>query len=92
MSAAQTIAAVRAAAPTANPFLAVASVLHGKFYPPMPQAYLTSLYALHGIFGLQTILLVASLIIRAKKNRGDLWMFRTKTTARGTLIVPHFAV
>ncbi|KAM0792765.1 hypothetical protein ACM66B_002539 [Microbotryomycetes sp. NB124-2] len=92
MSASQIIALVRAKAPTANPFLTVASVIHGRVYLPMPDSFSVALRALHGVYGLQTLLLLASLGIRAWRNKADMWVFRRRETSRGTYLVPHFAI
>ncbi|KAK4056223.1 hypothetical protein OIO90_002666 [Microbotryomycetes sp. JL221] len=92
MSAEQIIALVRAKAPSANPFLAVAATIHSRVYLPMPDSFVIALRALHGIYGLQTVMVLLSLGIRAWRNKADIWMFRRRETSRGNYIVPHFAI
>lgn len=50
MSATQVFQAVRAAAPTANPFVAIAVTLHARFYPDMSTFFLESVKVLHGLY------------------------------------------
>lgn len=52
MSAAeQLFAGVRAGAPTANPFSAIAYTLYQSLYSPMSTFYMRSLTALHVLYG-----------------------------------------
>ncbi|ORY81306.1 hypothetical protein BCR35DRAFT_331715 [Leucosporidium creatinivorum] len=92
MSAAQIFYAVRAAAPTSNPFVAIAYTLHGSFYPNMSTFFMRSISVLHGLYALQTVLLLAALAVRYRRTPGDVWVFKSVSTPRGTYFVPHFAV
>lgn len=40
----------------------------------------------------QVLVLVASLVIRAKRQSGGFWIFRMSHTASGSYITPHYAV
>lgn len=50
MSAAQVFSAVRAAAPSVNPFTAIAGVLYNKFYSGMPPFFMQSVNVMHAMY------------------------------------------
>lgn len=50
MSAAQIFYAVRASAPDANPFAAIAYTLYQSLYSPMSDFYMQSITALHVLY------------------------------------------
>ncbi|KAK4701307.1 hypothetical protein P7C70_g4927, partial [Phenoliferia sp. Uapishka_3] len=78
--------------PTINPFLAIESFITSQFYPPIPQSFSTQLYVLAGVSAMQVIVIAVSLVIRAKNQIGEFWIFKLTRTANGTFITPHFAV
>lgn len=91
-SALEIIYGVRAMAPQADPFAIIVNQIEIKLSPDMGSSYIPALRALHVIFALQAVLLVLSLVIRYRRSRGDMWIFRLRSTARGTVVLPHFAV
>ncbi|SCV69434.1 BQ2448_2454 [Microbotryum intermedium] len=69
----------------------VADLAHRWFYADMPVAYTTQLKVMSGIFAVETLLFVASLLVRARVPSA-FWVFKWTKTPAGDYITPHFAV
>ncbi|KDE03914.1 hypothetical protein MVLG_05606 [Microbotryum lychnidis-dioicae p1A1 Lamole] len=78
-------------AATDDLFSLAADFVHRLFYAAMPSTYTIQLKVMLGIFAFETMLFVASLLVRMRVPSG-FWIFRWTNTPAGDYITPHFAV
>ncbi|SCZ97132.1 BZ3500_MvSof-1268-A1-R1_Chr4-2g07011 [Microbotryum saponariae] len=78
-------------AATDDLFSLVADFAHRWFYAEMPSTYAIQLKVILGVFAFETMLFVASLLVRMRVPSG-FWIFRWTNTPAGDYITPHFAV
>lgn len=75
------------------PFPALEEAILVLLNPPIPNpgTFDRHLHALSAILGVELLLILCSLGIRWYRV-GEIWLFRLNYTAKGTFVVPHFAV
>ncbi|ORY80760.1 hypothetical protein BCR35DRAFT_331821 [Leucosporidium creatinivorum] len=71
-AASQLFDGVRAASPDSNPFTAILYTLYQSLYSPMSDFYMRSIPALHVLYAVQAVIIIAALAIRWKRHRGDI--------------------
>ncbi|KAM0756572.1 hypothetical protein T439DRAFT_376742 [Meredithblackwellia eburnea MCA 4105] len=73
-----------------NPFVFISNSLHAIIFPAVSGSFHYQLYILASVYGLDAILLVISLVVRARRQ--GFKIFHRAHTARGTFLVAHHAL